>query len=631
MDILTANDPETRSADLTAGHIAHLKALFPDAFTEGKLDFDILRQLLGDAVDHGEEKYGLNWRGKRQARRQALAPSAATLRPCPEESIDWDTTQNLMLEGDNLEVLKLLQKSYSGKVKLIYIDPPYNLGKDFIYPDNYKDSIKNYLKITGQVDGNGQRLSSNTEASGRFHTNWLNMLYPRIKIARNLLSEDGIIVSSINQGELSNLQKVMDELFGEENLFAILTRRAMHTVRNSSKDFNLHADYLLVYAKDKAWFAESPHRYIRQQADKSANYPHNDNDGRGAYKLDPLHARNYYVPYRHTFSNGITWEPPSGSYPRYSITTLEAMYEQGKIVFNGEPKAKRYLAEVQKGIPPNTILSPEDVGFNSDGTRELREVLGSDKVFSQPKPTRLIKYLLQLVDDTNAIVLDFFAGSGTTGHAVMFQNVEDNGNRRYIQIQLPQPLDPKDDEHKTAVPYLDNLGKKRNISEITKERLRRAGKKIGAENPDFTGDLGFRVFKLDSSNIRPWDPCPDDLEQALLDHIDHIKAGRSEEDILYELALKLGIDLCAPVERREIAGKQVYSVDHGALIACLARQINIEEGEELALGIAQWRRTLANAADGMALFRDRAFSDDVAKTNTAEILRQHGVKNLRSL
>ena len=483
MELITTPDPETRSADLIANNLAQLKTLFPEAFAEGKLDFDTLRQLLGDAIDDGAEKYGLNWRGKRQARHHALTPSAATLRPCPHESVHWPTTQNLLLEGDNLEVLKLLQKSYFGKIKLIYIDPPYNGGKDFIYPDNYKDGVKNYLTITGQVDGNGQKLTTNTESSGRFHTDWLNMLYPRIKIARNLLKEDGIIVSSIDQGELSNLQKVMDDIFGEENLFAILTRRAMHTVRNSSKDFNLHADYLLVYAKNKAWFGESSERYIRQQTDKSASYPHNDNDGRGPYKLDPLHARNYYTPYRHTFNNGVTWEPPLGSYPRYSIATLKTMEEQGRIVFNGEPKAKRYLAEVQRGVPPNTILASEDVGFNSDGTRELRAVLGSDKVFSQPKPTRLIGYLLQLVDDPNAIVLDFFAGSGTTGHAVMNQNAADNGNRRCIQIQLPQPLDPKDNEHKTAVDYLDNLGLKRTSPRLPKNACAAPERKSKPKTP----------------------------------------------------------------------------------------------------------------------------------------------------
>ena len=612
-------------------NVAQLKAIFPDAFTEGKIDFDVLRQLLGDAIDDCEEKCGLNWHGKRHARRLALTPSTGTLRPCPTDSVDWDTTQNLMIEEDNLEVLKLLQKSYAGKVKLIYIDPPYNTGKDFVYPDDYRDGINNYLKITGQVDGNGQKLSSNTDASGRFHTNALNMLYPRIKIARDLLGENGIIVASTSQTELTNLQKIMDEIFGEENLFAILTRRAMHTVRNSSKDFNLHADYLLVYAKRKDWFAETKERYIRKQIDKSASYPLDDHDGRGAYKLDPLHARNYYTPYRHTFANGVAWEPPEGSYPRYSTETLTKMDQENRLVFNGEPKAKRYLNEVQVGQPPDTILAPEDVGFNSDGTRELRETLGADKVFSQPKPTRLIEYLLQLVNDPNAIVLDFFAGSGTTGHAVMSRNAEDGGNRRHLQIQLPELLDDKNNEQKTAVAYLDKLGKPRNIAEITKERLRRATSIIKSANSDYEGDLGFRVFRLDSSNIKAWEPNPDDLEQTIEDYIVHIKEGRSEQDTLYELLLKRGLDLCAPIETREFAGKQVNAVDEGVLIACLAEEIEPKEVEELAAGIAGWHDQMGNTDDTTVVFRDSAFADDVAKTNCTEILRQRGIKNVRSI
>ena len=631
MELITAADPASRSADPVAANVARLQALFPDAVAEGRVDFDALRQLLGDAVANGEEKYGLNWHGKRAARRLALTPSAGTLRPCPEESVDWDTTRNLMIEGDNLEVLKLLSKSYAGKVKLIYIDPPYNTGKDFIYPDNYQDGVKNYLRLTGQVDGNGHKLSTNTESSGRFHTDWLNMMYPRLKAARDLMAENGAMVISTGQTELSSVQKVMDEIFGEENLFAILTRRAMHTVRNSSKDFNLHADYMLVYAKQKDWFSSDKENYIRQYTDKSENYPFDDGDGRGPYKLDPLHARNYYTPYRHTFDNGVTWEPPAGSYPRYSIDTLDRMERESRLSFKGTPKAKRYLREVQTGRPPDTILAPEDVGFNADGTRELRETLGSDKVFPQPKPTRLVEYLLQIFDDPDAIVLDFFSGSGTTGHAVMSQNAADMGNRRHILVQLPEPLDPKDQEQITATTYLDNLGKPRNIAEITKERLRRASTRIKRAYPDYEGDLGFRVFKLDSSNIKAWDPRPADLEQALLDHVENIKADRSEADILYEVLLKQGLDLCAPIEQREIAGQTVSVVDDSALIACLSAQIDGDAIEELGLGIATWHSKLGNTANTRALFRDNAFADDVAKTNLTEILRQYGIKDVRSI
>ena len=631
MKRITAEDSESRSPDLVADNIAQLARLFPEAFTEGKVNFTVLRELLGDATDETEEKYGLNWHGKRRARRLALTPSTGTLRPCPEESVEWDSTQNLMIEGDNLEVLKLLQKSYTNKVKLIYIDPPYNTGKDFVYRDNYKDGIRNYLKITGQLDGNGDKLCSNTDTSGRFHTNWLNMMYPRLKVARTLLREDGIIAVSIDQEELSNLQKIMDELWGEENRFAILTRRAMHTVRNSSKDFNLHADYLLVYGRNKAWFGESPDRYIRQPQDKSANYPHDEGDGRGPYKLDPLHARNYYKPYRHEFENGVIWEPPKGRYPAYAPDTLTRMEQENRIAFErGEPKAKRYLAEVQKGVPPNTVLSPEDVGFNADGTRELREVLGADKVFPQPKPTRLVRYLLQLANDKDAIVLDFFAGSGTTGHAIMAQNLEDDGKRRYFLVQFPEPIDENNNELQTAIEFLENTGKRHNLAELTKERLRRTSVNLGTE-PATEADLGFRVFKLDSSNIRAWEPGRANMAQSILDHLDHIKPDRSEEDLFYELLLKLGYDLCVPVERRELASKRVNAIAGGVLMTCLSEAIEGPEVDELALGIVAWRDEMNATEDVTVVFRDSAFEDDVAKTNMTEILGQYGVKDVRSL
>ena len=632
MKRITTEDPESHSRDLIAANLAGLARLFPDAIAEGQVDFEALRELLGDAVDEGEEKYGLTWHGKRLARRLALTPSTGTLRPCREESVEWDSTQNLMIEGDNLEVLKLLQRSYTNKVKLIYIDPPYNTGKDFVYRDNYKDGIKNYLQITGQLDDNGDKICSNTDASGRFHTNWLNMIYPRLKVARTLLRSDGIIAVSIDQEELANLQRMMDEIFGEENRFAILTRRAMHTVRNSSKDFNLHADYLLVYGRNKAWFGESPDRYIRQQQDKSGAYPHDDGDGRGPYKLDPLHARNYYTPYTHEFENGVVWKPPTGSYPRYAPATLAKMEQEGAIAFQrGGPKAKRYLAQVQQGVPPNTILSPQDVGFNADGTRELRAVLGADKVFPQPKPLRLIRYLIQLTNDPNAIVLDFFAGSGTTGHAVMAENMADGGRRRYFLVQLQEPIE--EDELQTATDFLDGVGRPRNIAELTKERLRRAAHRLHSSSTDTETNttLGFRVFKLDSSNIRTWEPDKSNLAHSLLDYVEHIKPGRSEDDLFYELLLKLGYDLCAPVERREIAGKRVNAVAGGALVTCLAESIKASEVDELTLGIAEWRDEMDATEDIAVVFRDSAFEDDVAKVNVTEILRQHSIKDVRSL
>ena len=457
------------------------------------------------------------------------------------------------------------------------------------------------------------------------------MMYPRLKVARTLMRHDGLIAVSIDQQELSNLQKMMDELWGEENRFAILTRRAMHTVRNSSKDFNLHADYLLVYGRNKAWFGESPERYIRQPQDKAAKYPHDDGDGRGAYKLDPLHARNYYTPYEHRFENGVVWSPPGGRYPAYAPDTLARMEHENRIAFErGEPKAKRYLADVQKGVPPDTVLDPKDVAFNAEGTRELRDVLGADKVFPQPKPTRLVRYLLQLANDTDAVVLDFFAGSGTTGHAVMAQNVEDDGRRRYVLVHLQEPIDETDKEMKTATDFLDRIARPHCISELTKERLRRTSASLGSK-PGTGADLGFRVLKLDSSNIRAWTPDRNDMAQSLIDHLDHIKPDRSEDDLFHELLLKLGYDLCASVEQRGIAGKRVNAVAGGALVTCLAASIKGPDVDELALGIVSWRDEMEETEDVTVVFRDSAFEDEVAKANMTELLRQHDVKDVRSL
>ena len=458
------------------------------------------------------------------------------------------------------------------------------------------------------------------------------MIYPRLKLARNLLRKDGIIFVSVDQDELCNLRQIMDDIFGSENFFAVMTRRAMHTVRNSSKDFNLHADYLLVYGLNKAWFGENKSRYIRAPMDKSGNYRYDDDDGRGAYKLDPLHARNYYTPYEHKFSNGIVWHPPIGSYPRYSQKNLAQMEEDDRIHFgNVEPMAKRYLRDVQKGVPPNTILDPIDVGYNFDGTKDLRSVLGEDKVFPQPKPTKLIRYLLRISNDSNAIVLDFFAGSGTTAQAVWEENISDRGQRHFILVQLPEPCGHGETDNKTASLFCDTIGKPHNIAEITKERLRRAGTKIKDENPEYTGDLGFRVFKLDTSNIRAWDPRPNDLEDTLLANIDHIEPGRSEQDILYELLLKLGLDLCVPIETRKITGKTVHSVGAGTLMTCLDETIVRDDVEPLAIGIADWQQSLAPSGETTVVFRDSAFADDVAKTNLAAILEQRGLSNVRSI
>ena len=621
-------DPEACSADVVAENVEQLKTLFPGAFTEGRVDFEVLKQLLGGSVDDREEKYGLNWHGKRRARQLALTPSTGTLRPCPEDSVDWETTRNLMIEGDNLEVLKLLQKSYSGKVKLIYIDPPYNTGKDFIYRDDYRDSIRNYLELTGQVDGERRRLSSNTEASGRFHTDWLNMMYPRLKLARNLLRQDGAIFVSIADHEAHNLRCAMDDLFGEENFIATVIWQKVFSPKNSARHFSDDHDYVLIYAANAdVW----ERRLLPRTQRMESRYSNPDNDPRGPWTSGDVSARNYYGQgtYPITCPSGrVIPGPPPGTYWRVSRERFEELHKDGRIWWgddgNNRPRLKRFLSEVQAGRVPQTLWRYEEVGHTQEAKKELlalADSLASNAVFDTPKPTRLIRRILQIATSPTEsdVTLDFFAGSGSTMDAVFRQNADDQGKRRCILVQLPEPLASRSD------------GVPRSIAEITKERLRRAAAKIKDEKPAFAGDLGFRVFKLDTSNIRAWEPDRYDIEGSLLDHLDHIKADRSEEDILYELLLKLGLDLCVPIETRTIAGSAVRSVGAGALIACLEDRFDRQGIEPLALGIAAWHAELVPTGDSTVIFRDSAFPDDVAKTNLTAILEQHGLGNVRSL
>jgi adenine-specific DNA-methyltransferase len=626
---LTLDDPATRSADLVAENVEKLKALVPEAFTEGKIDFDVLKELLGGAVDPREEKYGLNWHGKRKARQLALAPSTGTLRPYPGESVAWDTTQNLFIEGDNLEVLKLLQKSYAGKVKLICIDPPYNTGKDFVYPDDFQDNIKNYLELTGQVES-GRKVTSNTEASGRFHTDWLNMMYPRLKVARNLLRQDGCIFICIDDNEVASLRLVMDELFGPENFVATILWQKVYAPKSSAKHFSEDHDYIVVYAKDaETW---RPTLLARTEEQDSA-YSNPDNDPRGPWRPNNLAARNYYSKgtYAITCPSGrIIKGPPSGSYWRVSEEKFWEMDRDNRIWWgkdgNNVPAPKIFLSEVKAGRVPQTLWFYKDVGHNQEAKKELLDLLpvsSSDSVFETPKPVRLIQRVLEVATspESEDIVMDFFGGSGTTGHAVMSQNGKDGGRRRFICVQLPERLDPP--------ATLEDGSVLSTIAEMAKARIRRAGEALAQEGT--SGDLGFRVFKLSSSNIQAWEPDRDRLKESLFDSLEHIKKDRGPEDVLYEVLLKLGLDLCVPIEQRTIAGKTVHSVGGGVLMVCLDEKLVRKDIERLALGIVEWHQALAPIGKTTCVFRDSAFVDDVAKSNMAAILEQHGLSKVTSL
>lgn len=627
---------DLRSADLVAENLETLKALFPEVFTEGRVDFAVLKQLLGGAVEEREEKYGLNWHGKRQARQLALTPSTGTLRPHPEESLDWETTQNLMIEGDNLEVLKLLQKSYAHKVKLIYIDPPYNTGEDFVYPDNFQDNIKNYLELTRQVEG-GRVISSNTEANGRFHTDWLNMIYPRLKLARNLLREDGAILVSISDSEVDNLSALLKELFGPENFVGAFIWEKRRS-RENRKAFSVNHDYILCAAKERSVF-EATRGLLPLTDEARSRYSNPDADPRGVWQSVAITAQAGHGTksqfYTITTPSGRRVDPPSGNCWRFTKERLAELVQENRIWFgaNGDnvPRQKVFLAEQDEGLTPHTIWTADEVGTTDSAKRELNSLFGGAAVFDTPKSVGLLRRIIEIASHPDSIVMDFFAGSGTTAEAVWQTNASDGGTRRAILVQLPEPLLPDNKNHSTALAFCKQNGLMPTIAELTKERLRRAARKIQTETPLFAGDVGFRVFKLASSNIRAWVPNHNDLQQSVLDSVEHVKQDRTEADILYELTLKLDLDLCVPIDQKQIAGKTVYSIGAGVLFACLDKTITPQDVETLAQGIVVWHKKLAPASETTCIFRDSAFADDVAKTNLTAILEQHGIAKVRSL
>ncbi len=628
MEKLTASSPEAQSANLVAGNIEQLKVLFPELITEGAngvvVNVDVLKALVNDAsVADSDEKYGLNWHGKRRARQLALTPSTGTLRPCLEDSVDWDRTQNLMIEGDNLEVLKLLQKSYAGKVKLIYIDPPYNTGKDFVYPDNFQDNIKNYLELTGQVEG-GRKISSNTEASGRFHTDWLNMIYPRLKLARNLLCDDGVIFISIDDGEVANLRKVGDEIFGEENFIANIVWQKKYTRSNDAKWFSDNHDHILAYGKNKDLVTLNGQD---RNEDQLAAYTNPDGHPKGPWKATPLHAKSGTNTAAFTFSNEIVWAPPKGTYRRFNDATMRQMDEGDEIWFGGDgtqtPQRKSFLCEVKQGVTPVTLWPYQEVGHNHEANNDLKS-LGLGGMFDNPKPVRLLQRMISLTTkpDQEHIVLDFFSGSGTTAHAVLEANIQDGGNRRFICVQLPHPL---------SNPVQDNGVSLTTIADLTAERIRRVAAALQTKRGNTNIDLGFRKYYLSNSNIQAWDPKPSNLEQSLFDSVENILKDRNESDVLSELLLKLGLDMCVPVSKRSVDGREVFSVADGVLFACLTPSIDAQDVEVLAASIVEWHRELSPSVSTTCVFLDNAFSDDVAKVNLTAILQQNGIKNVRSL
>lgn len=626
------------SMDIVEDNIEKLKSIFPDVFTEGKVDFDKLQEVLGNYIEKKDERYNFTWNGKSAALRLAQTPSTGTLRPCKKESKDWDTTENLYIEGDNLEVLKLLQKSYHNKIKMIYIDPPYNTGGDFVYPDDFKDNLDNYKKITGQIDEDGNKISTNSESDGRYHTNWVNMIYPRLRLARNLLSDDGVIFISIDDNEVRNLKIVCDEIFGEINFVAQLIHKN-NSMKNQSKLIGVTTEYILIYVKNKDKLKDTIWRIEKKGAKDIAlkfnqlkekglsleeidaeikdmysrpKYSHlsrwNKVDENGVFKDSDLSRENGSKDY--TIINPNTGKEcpiPKRGWGKSYEELLRLQKEN--LIYYGDgtsaPGLKDYITADDLSVPDNFWYYDSSVD-----TRWIKSAFG-DLVFENPKPLEMIKSLVSLHTNGNDIVLDFFSGSATTGHATMLQNITDSGNRRFIMVQLPVQCDIK------SIAFEHGY---KNICEIGKQRLRLAGKELIEQMKDL--DIGFKVFKLDTSNIKKWNGHADTIESEIQGSIFNYEVGRSELDVVYEIMLKCGLDLTYPIEEINVKGKTLYSIGAGAMFVCMDNDIT----QDIADKIVEIKDA-NDIIEPVTVFKDNGFKTDSNKTNIKETLRVAGIKD----
>lgn len=614
------NKLELCSVNGTQLNLEALYQIAPSCFTEVKDDktgelrhvvnFKTLRQLLGDnAVEDADEMYQFTWPGKQEARREAARPTTKTLRPVVEDSVDWDNTQNLYIEGDNLEVLKLLQKSYMGKVKMIYIDPPYNTGNDFVYDDDFAASQDDYDLFAGNIDELGNRYRKNTETNGRFHSDWCSMMYSRLMVARSLLTEDGVIFISIDDNEQKNLKNICDEIYGSTNFLAqVIWERAFSPI-NLMKHFSPSHDYILVYAKNGE---NAVCNGIKRSEEANDRYSNPDNDPRGVWSssdisVGPAIQENVYTI---TTPSGREVEPPAGRSWRLSRKAFRERLQDNRIWFgpdgNGVPRIKRFLSELRKtGVTPMTIWKHTEVDHSQGATQKLAKLFDGKKYFDYPKPVTLIQRCISLYSNKDSLILDFFSGSATTAHAVMQLNAEDCGNRKYIMVQLPEET-PEDSEARKAG-Y-------NTIPEIAKERIRRAGKKIKEESPLTTQNLdtGFRVFHLADSNFEEVKKAPAEYNQSQLDlFLNNVKSDRTDLDLLFGAILSWGVQLSLPMTSEEVDGKMIYSVNDGDLVACFADDIT----ENIV-------KAMADKQPLRVLFRDSCFARDDAKINVFETLKQ---------
>ena len=614
------------SKDIVSDNISKLKEIFPNIFTEDKIDFDKLKSDLGENIDDSNEKYNFSWPGKTQAIKESQKQSTGTLRPCKEESKNWDKTQNLYIEGDNLEVLKLLQKGYYNKIKCIYIDPPYNTGNDFIYNDDYKDNMENYLRISGQISdshGNAIKLTTNTETSGRYHSNWLNMMYPRLKLARNLLTDDGIILISIDDNELENLKKLCDEIFGEDNFLVSLIWNEQHSQQQGI--FKRYHEYILVYGKN-------------YQNIKNIQCKEGIIDAGALKKISVKNPASEF-----TFPPGVRFDAPDGTVLKGTfgdseqVTVVEGdmIAKDGKLLeevtlsagwtqknqmteyfygnndvydtkgqkviefyFNSSGKLK--CLKEKSAITPSSLL--QKYGMVSEQTKQLKLLMGGN-YFDNPKPVKMIKEFASWFLNNDDIILDFFSGSATTAQSLFELNFEKNENNNFILVQIPEATDEQSEAFKDG--YYT-------ICEIGKERIRRAGDKLINESNNQDLDIGFKVFKLDSSNLEKWEPDFNNIQQSLI--IDEIKNDRTNEDLVYEIMLKYGIDLTLPIEKHD----NIYSIGYGALVICLDDNITKEITNRIL-------EIVNDSSIARVVFKDSGFASDADKTNIKEILKTNHI------
>ena len=673
MDIKLAAE-EGLSLDLVQDNIYHLGRLFPEVIKEGKVDFEALHDLLGNYQDTAEERYCLNWAGKADARREAQKRCSGTLRPYPDESSKWNDTDNMYIEGDNLEVLKLLQKGYHGRIKLIYIDPPYNTGNDFVYKDSYKDNLENYLNQIGE----DRTLSTKalSDSDGRFHSKWLNMMYPRLKLARNLLTEDGAIFISIDDREADNLIKICDEIFGASNFVRNISWQKNYSPRNDSKSITAEVENIIIYSKNAGW---NPKKLPRKE-ETDSNYKNPDNDKEewtssdasapdsrghqgmvyaiqhpltgelvypannrhwGYEQNDMLAIMKEWMPYelkdigdeeKRASVCGLSVEDVRKGVKaivavdfNLNLPTARKLFKEGpwpRLYFTGNEgkggiRRKTYISEVE-GLMVTNFWPHTETGHTDEATKELKELFDGVIPFDKPKPVRLLQRILQIASNDNDIILDFFSGAATTAHAVMLLNaIETDSNRKFIMVQIPEATDNPD--YPT-------------ICEVGKERIRRAGIKLKNESPLTTQNLdtGFRVYKLDSSSVKAWDSDPGHLKDALEQSLFNIKPERSDIDLLYELILKFGLNLTVKITEHEIAGKKVYETGNGELIACLADGIT----NDVAEGIGKlWENSKKNDTDVKCrvVFKDTGFygeKGDEVKSNSILLLKQYGIDNV---